>query len=557
MYKMFGSIKRNCFFLILISLLFVGCSKKSYDFTRFPAQGVWRGELKDGQVLYMVRDTSIQEFSGDCFFYHEQAIADPYHYGISRTGNVDFDWKDSQTEGKADFDEHTYNIVLTLKKIDHFDVDKQRIELKFVYAIESFPACKERYKENIFSEIESKKSIKYGEAEAYYTAKPIEYTGNSDYNTIFKSVFQEFSNSVVKKGLTNHPLYMDLYFPKGDTLKKRPLLVYVHGGAFLFGDKENNLQKTITGDLVKKGFVVASVNYRLGSTLLGFNAIEQSIYRGVQDVRAALRYIVHHSQHYNIDPDHIYLAGSSAGGIISLTTTFMTDENSFDCANPRFLQKGLGKLDESGNKLKNSFKISGLISLWGAMTDLSLLKDSKPVPVLLFHGTDDKIVPYDYGLPFKDAMGNIIHNFISSSWGLYGSKSLYEKMLSYNFPVRYIEFKGFGHEPQVASSGGYNENMDIIMKEIDDFLYKNVSKEFSKYGITGKRKFQPTDKASVYLLSSYKNEKLHWAVQGGIIVDQKDGYIQVVWLNNSSPRKISVCIQNSIGVTVKKELLIR
>ncbi len=57
---------------------------------------------------------------------------------------------------------------------------------------------------------------------------------------------------MVKKGLTTHPLYMDLYFPKGDTLKKRPLLVYVHGGAFLFGDKENNLQKTITGDLVKK-----------------------------------------------------------------------------------------------------------------------------------------------------------------------------------------------------------------------------------------------------------------------------------------------------------------
>ena len=59
-------------------------------------------------------------------------------------------------------------------------------------------------------------------------------------------------------------LLLDIYFPSLDTLKKRPLVVFLHGGGFKNGDKAQGYPLLFCQGLVKRGYVVSSINYRLG-----------------------------------------------------------------------------------------------------------------------------------------------------------------------------------------------------------------------------------------------------------------------------------------------------
>ena len=64
---------------------------------------------------------------------------------------------------------------------------------------------------------------------------------------------------------------MDVYTPVGDVCQNRPLLVFAHGGAFVGGSKNNSLAESICESFAKRGYVAASINYRLAThnTVLG------------------------------------------------------------------------------------------------------------------------------------------------------------------------------------------------------------------------------------------------------------------------------------------------
>lgn len=97
-----------------------------------------------------------------------------------------------------------------------------------------------------------------------------------------------------------HQLLLDLYLPRLDA--KPPLVVWVHGGAWRSGSKEN----MPLADLVEAGFAVASVDYRL-SPVARFPA-------QVHDIKAAIRCLRASAETYGIDADRVGIAGSSAGG---------------------------------------------------------------------------------------------------------------------------------------------------------------------------------------------------------------------------------------------------
>ena len=101
--------------------------------------------------------------------------------------------------------------------------------------------------------------------------------------------------------LTDVELHMDIYQPKDDTEKKRPVVLVMHGGAFAAGSKNDYDQHSVTycDSLAARGFVTAAVEYRLGITAVIKNKaltvdsldFSRTVYRGIQDVRAAVRYI--------------------------------------------------------------------------------------------------------------------------------------------------------------------------------------------------------------------------------------------------------------------------
>lgn len=95
---------------------------------------------------------------------------------------------------------------------------------------------------------------------------------------------------------------LDLYIPNSET--PLPCLVWIHGGAWKTGSKDrlgHNVEQ-----LLKHGYVVASINYRLS---------DEAIFPAqIFDCKAAIRFLKANCKTYNIDSSRIAVAGSSAGG---------------------------------------------------------------------------------------------------------------------------------------------------------------------------------------------------------------------------------------------------
>jgi acetyl esterase len=115
---------------------------------------------------------------------------------------------------------------------------------------------------------------------------------------------------------------MDLYKAPGPG--PHPLLLYIHGGGFMNGDKQR-INKQLFTFCLQRGISVISISYRLS---------QHAIYPApFHDGRRALQYIRHHATQFNIDPTRIAAAGSSAGAGISSWLAFrpdMADPNNDD-----------------------------------------------------------------------------------------------------------------------------------------------------------------------------------------------------------------------------------
>lgn len=86
----------------------------------------------------------------------------------------------------------------------------------------------------------------------------------------------------------------------------RPLIIYVHGGGWQHGDKSDWTRMVGIRELMARGFVVATVDYRLAPQ---FRFPAQ-----LEDVREAIRYLCANAARYGIDPQRVGLMGDSAGG---------------------------------------------------------------------------------------------------------------------------------------------------------------------------------------------------------------------------------------------------
>lgn len=107
---------------------------------------------------------------------------------------------------------------------------------------------------------------------------------------------------------------MDLYKAPGPG--PHPLLLYIHGGGFMNGDKLR-INRQLFRRCLQRGISVISISYRLS---------QHAIYPApFHDSRLALQYIRHHATQFNIDPTRIAAAGSSAGAGISCWLGFRPD----------------------------------------------------------------------------------------------------------------------------------------------------------------------------------------------------------------------------------------
>lgn len=120
----------------------------------------------------------------------------------------------------------------------------------------------------------------------------------------------------------------DIFMPK--STEPTPLVLYIHGGGFLGGEKENPYSLMWSGSwdfpseirtLLTNNIAFVSINYRL----LAFEGDEDGVLKPLNDGKRCLQYIRSISNVLNIDKNNIVLCGSSAGGGISEWLAFSDD----------------------------------------------------------------------------------------------------------------------------------------------------------------------------------------------------------------------------------------
>lgn len=264
-------------------------------------------------------------------------------------------------------------------------------------------------------------------------------------------------------------LLLDIFSPHNDSLSKRPLVIFVHGGGFQNGDKSGGYITLAKKYFVKRGYAFVSINYRLGIEEPKTNGqYFEALFRAASDVHSAISYLKANATKYRIDTTSVFLMGSSAGSKSIMGAVYMP--SNFISANMQ--QASWGNLFFTSKQLGILTNIKGIINCWGAMPDYHWLTETS-TPIFNVHGNADKTVSYDSSYSY--------HGFN------YGSLILYHKALELGVPTGIRLFEGAGHTLDNNSL-----KQDSALNEINAWVYARLATSFdtAKASKQGVRKWQ-------------------------------------------------------------------
>lgn len=217
---------------------------------------------------------------------------------------------------------------------------------------------------------------------------------------------------------------MDLYFPIKFGTSPSPALIYVHGGAWIFGNKEVNTGTPDIPELLSRGYVIATVNYRL--------APDHKFPAQIEDIKCAVRYLRTNAERYNIDPNNIGAWGDSAGGHLVSLLALTNESAGFDKgqyleypSNIKAVVDYFGPTNLTDPNFYNIYSIA-LQEIFGSYENMvnaspvKYVKKESP-PFLIFQGDRDIIV-------FQDQ-----------------SEELYNKLITENATATIVIVKGGTH----------------------------------------------------------------------------------------------------------------
>lgn len=334
-----------------------------------------------------------------------------------------------------------------------------------------------RYSDPVFQNIDTIRNVEY--ARAAFLNNPI-------------GILAPYNIHDGENRTAENPLFMDIFMPQGDTLKKRPAIVFAHSGAFLIGSRLADDMVAFCDSFARKGFVTATIDYRMGmgadvSRFLGLVIQVQitpyngyrAVYRAAQDAHAAIRFLKHNATEFGIDTSRIFFAGSSAGGILGLCNIYYDRINEWDSTIVN--HPDLGGIDEVGIPGYGG-KANALVSMWGAVQNTAVIENDS-TPVLLIHGTADPVVPFKKGVPLAGIIpDNPVLGF--SMPETLGSFCIDTALTNRNIPHQSYFSDGGIHEFYGTDTGefpeeGPNPYWDTIQNKINGFFFDLLKPEAS------------------------------------------------------------------------------
>ncbi len=199
--------------------------------------------------------------------------------------------------------------------------------------------------------------------------------------------------NALNKNKEMQELNFDLYEPKSDNTTNRPMIIVIHGGGFVNGDKAKDGIANLCSSLTKKGFVTTSIEYRLGIEAPNNDQhYYEAVWRAQQDLRAAVRFARANASELKIDVNKIFVCGSSAGAVTCLNVAYLNQNE----APSSIDQNAWGDINGTTGSAGYSDAVAGVISLAGGIGNLDYIQSGNP-PVAMMHSQYDATVPYTEG----------------------------------------------------------------------------------------------------------------------------------------------------------------
>jgi pimeloyl-ACP methyl ester carboxylesterase len=534
--------------VLSIVIVFTGCSLLKKENFR-PSQlqpGIYDGTLGNMPIIVTLQKSSDNIFSGYFIPVRNQQVEKKNVFQINWTEKgayFSISGESSKIKISQILDQLTIRLKLPESIASTFHI-KRKTTISLKKRKEQVPpVANDRYIAPCFDQWREIDNITYGKARGYWTknqdvTKPYIYLVTSG---LFKMIW----------GDDEQELQMNFYEPVGDTLAARPLVLLIHGGAFYIGYKECKTITTFAHDLAQRGFAVAAIDYRMGFKVTA-DEVERSGYKATQDAHAALRYLAHNAEFYRILSNEILVAGSSAGAITALNLAFLDEEERPQSTIGNKKRDDLGFIDASGNPYRDTFKIKGVVNMWGAVTDTSMIDKDEKIPVLSIHGTQDKIVPYGYDYPFNElpiGMNRLMLNKI------YGSSMINRRLSNLKIPNKLVSLKDANHEPIVDEEQNLTPLFDTVRNEMYNFLGNlcapQIGEDIRYHISTASSEIRP------YTPTVENGELIAVIPTGGVLIDGNTTAPQIIWYSDSPEYAVDVYAKNKFGSVVKKHIPVK
>lgn len=267
-------------------------------------------------------------------------------------------------------------------------------------------------------------------------------------------------------------LKMDIYQPVGDSLCHRPVIVLAFEGSFTGGNRtSDNTVVTLCKNFAKRGYVTASIDYRLGvafvippnnqSMTQDSTYAENEVMRAIGDGKAAVRYFrkdAYTNNTFKIDTNIIIGGGNSAGAVLFMNYLFITDVSQVEPALQTTILANGGLEGNSGNAGYSS-RLSACLSLAGGLNSPSFVT-SKSLPIAHFQGDQDNVVPYTCA----DAEGGAV------GVRLCGLGSLAQLYIDSGVIHKSVVFAGQQHVPWDGSATEFHQVDSISAAFLDTVI---------------------------------------------------------------------------------------
>lgn len=227
-----------------------------------------------------------------------------------------------------------------------------------------------------------------------------------------------------------------------------PVVLWIHGGGF--GPGGLNAAEGFEDDFTAEGYAIAAVAYR---------SMEEGYFPAqIQDLKGAIRYLRANASELNVDPDRIFILGTSSGGLLASLTGVTTDLPEFE--------------GTTGGNTNVSSHVAGVIDLFGSVTraqmdDLS--PDILPTTYEIFgcapYGDcpDRENLAIDNYITANDPPFLIIHGTEDATVPYQESVELAQLLNSAGVSTTFVTAEGFGHD----KDGIITEYFDAIIAFLD------------------------------------------------------------------------------------------